>query len=599
MMWLGSAQFDLAQGGHLQIADAIESYRQAQRYVDLADDEVLRAKFDSNLANVLIKSPTSVEVVEEAVARYQRALPVLERCLPSHAPQTEAWLSKSRSLLDQLRDYSRRRKEAVGSIRDLVAGLSTYSLDRASLLGIQARLQRIIDLGNPAEVGEMMRGVEEIQRGFQELMEIVRTADSRRTGGQAPIVQHLIALWQTLVDQALALNIDTASRDRAGDLAQRIIDRVTEDLDGASPEEVRDLEASRLRALALDARQLLYRHHLSWASPIWTATRRAPDANGVYLTEGPLRGALEQACRDHGLEVLGPEPGQNVAQSHYDAIRRSTVVVVHLVGDPPSLAAGAYALGIALVLGRPVVVLAAPDFDVPFNIDVQPVRTADDALDEGAFLAALDAAFYLPQRAPEPVSLVPLLEATRRRFPHQTHLLSEFESHIEDPTIARDILGAVLASNPDARAQVCLPAWPRAWPDPDAPPFLFHVTAFHGGWPDQVSVALRKALAGGPMTYLRHDDTNDPSLLASLWRCLCTASFVLVDLTGFNANAALECGVAHALGKPVRVIGQPGVAESRFPALDEVLIHRYDLGDLDGLGSWVRNQVDALTGGGP
>ena len=56
------------------------------------------------------------------------------------------------------------------------------------------------------------------------------------------------------------------------------------------------------------------------------------------------------------------------------------------------------------------------------------------------------------------------------------------------------------------------------------------------------------------------------------------ASAVLVDVTGHNANVALELGLVHALGRPCRVVAQRGVGDG-FPSLAKVKIHGYSSAD--------------------
>jgi hypothetical protein len=51
---------------------------------------------------------------------------------------------------------------------------------------------------------------------------------------------------------------------------------------------------------------------------------------------------------------------------------------------------------------------------------------------------------------------------------------------------------------------------------------------------------------------------------------------VLVDLTGFNANVAVELGVAHTLGRPSLIAEQGDTVRALFPMPAKQRVHTYD-----------------------
>jgi len=56
-----------------------------------------------------------------------------------------------------------------------------------------------------------------------------------------------------------------------------------------------------------------------------------------------------------------------------------------------------------------------------------------------------------------------------------------------------------------------------------------------------------------------------------------------VDITDFNANVALELGIAHALGRRTLIVAQRGNTLDRlFPSISKLRVHDYSLQDLDG-----------------
>ncbi len=64
--------------------------------------------------------------------------------------------------------------------------------------------------------------------------------------------------------------------------------------------------------------------------------------------------------------------------------------------------------------------------------------------------------------------------------------------------------------------------------------------------------------------YIRGDHVLDADIIRSIWDNLCQATHVLVDLTGLNANVALELGIAHTLGRNVLLVSQDGPAQGWF-----------------------------------
>jgi len=48
-----------------------------------------------------------------------------------------------------------------------------------------------------------------------------------------------------------------------------------------------------------------------------------------------------------------------------------------------------------------------------------------------------------------------------------------------------------------------------------------------------------------------------------------------VDITGSNANVALELGLVHALGRPYRLVAQGDPALHLFPSIAKVQVHGY------------------------
>jgi hypothetical protein len=77
-----------------------------------------------------------------------------------------------------------------------------------------------------------------------------------------------------------------------------------------------------------------------------------------------------------------PQPHQEPASLRWDQLRESAVAVFDFTGykraasleEASALATVAYELGIALALARAAVIVAIAGQDLPFDLDIEPVR---------------------------------------------------------------------------------------------------------------------------------------------------------------------------------------------------------------------------------
>lgn len=97
------------------------------------------------------------------------------------------------------------------------------------------------------------------------------------------------------------------------------------------------------------------------------------------------------------------------------------------------------------------------------------------------------------------------------------------------------------------------PVWPSAYPAVNARR-LFHVMPFRPSWADIVTETARMAVRALRGNYVRVDEVEAPNVISSICAKIAQVSHVLVEPTGFNSNVALELGIAHTLGRKVRMI---------------------------------------------
>jgi hypothetical protein len=257
-------------------------------------------------------------------------------------------------------------------------------------------------------------------------------------------------------------------------------------------------------------------------------------------------------------------------------LRSAAVVIADLSGD---LASACYELGIALVLGKPVVVLASADA-VPFDIDVDPVQSPDPV----ALGDAIDRALVLRQRVASTGSLGDLAAAVRKRFPDQRNYFDSIDAHIAEPLAVASTLYSLLQQKrreTSSTALVSYPTWRRHYPD--EAPHLFHIMPFRSPWSDAAKQSVRRAAGVAGAMYRRHDDVRDPQILRSLWEELTRATHFVVDLTDINPNVAVELGIVDALGMATLLVGQPGTVGRLFPMIRRVRVTEYaDSAELEG-----------------
>jgi nucleoside 2-deoxyribosyltransferase len=261
---------------------------------------------------------------------------------------------------------------------------------------------------------------------------------------------------------------------------------------------------------------------------------------------------------------------------------------------PPDIAAQVaavgYELGVALAIGRPVAVVANQGQGLPFDVDVEAVRLAQDGEDERRLSRALDEAVYGLQRGGGDSSVDETLSYVRQHMAGEAPTYARIaleqidESTEADPLKVRDILSAALGYAGPEAPQILYPTWPGDYPALHERR-CFHVTAFGPDWANEAMALVREACqrAEEDIRYIRGDQVLSPDIIRSIWDEICRASHIVVDLTGLNINAVLELGMAHALGRNVLLITQDERPEQYFRAIAKTRMHRYVLDEPAGL----------------
>ncbi|MGH8526594.1 MAG: hypothetical protein ACREXY_21025, partial [Gammaproteobacteria bacterium] len=222
----------------------------------------------------------------------------------------------------------------------------------------------------------------------------------------------------------------------------------------------------------------------------------------------------------------------------------------------------------------------------------EPVRLKGDSQDAQRLEDAIDDALYGLQRGGEESSIAAARMYLQQKFSGHENFMTKNLLELIDDAVTRDpvkfrrFVEPVLGSAGSGTLQMIFPAWPGRYP-PVQDRRLFHVTPFGPTWAeDTMRIAEQACQAATPSTqYIRGDQVLDSNIIRAIWNNLCQASHVVVDLTGLNANVALELGIAQTLGPENRmlIVTQDSEGKEHFPAIAKTRMHHYSLSS--GLGS--------------
>jgi hypothetical protein len=363
------------------------------------------------------------------------------------------------------------------------------------------------------------------------------------------------------------------------------------------------IEREALRQAFLDIRRFARRRHLTIATPFWGQTPDSSNPNGIFFAGSDrYRDIVEQVCRARGLEMLDRKVGLEIGRDRWRDLASCSVGIFDLtVPRGRDLAAVCYDLGLSQGLGISPIVLSLPNLKVPFDVNVYEYRL-DGAHDEDIVADALDDAQCAPPSSTAGSSIALTIDEVRRRaalvdtegtdavLQQQTlDALSRTDDAIE---VARLI--AYLPKNDPI--SLLLPAWPGGYP---APPKTrcFHVMPFGKRWSDAAMRAVESVCDDAKAKYVRGDTIADPDIIESIWNEITAATHVIVDVTSFNANVAMELGLAHALGRKVLLVAQgSGVEKRLWPSISKLRVEPYAVQpDMDSLRQCTRQFLSNRT----
>lgn len=371
---------------------------------------------------------------------------------------------------------------------------------------------------------------------------------------------------------------------RTSNLDRRIYEAGTDD------KKALIVEMEEFRPLGLEVRNFSSRINTMLARPVWKVMDTPVDTNSVFFSgTEKTRAIIETVCQRIGLKVMREPTGETYSSARWIQLQKAFITIFDLrVTDGPDMTQVNYELGIAMTLGKPIVILVTEDQILPFDVDLQPVAHNGGVMDTEAIASAIDLStvFIYPRQNPN-VSLITtnhVLSMYQRPLPNvyadQTlKMLVDLHHSPDSLAIMRTLVKFFQYIN-DEEIQIIHPRWSPVYPNKNEQR-MFHVTPFKKGWPDQVKTFTREICETIHVKYIRDDDMSEPNVIKSIWEEISKATHILVDLTDFNANVALELGIAHTLGKNILLVGQGNPNTHIFKSISKFRIKSYDLNTIN------------------
>jgi hypothetical protein len=356
-----------------------------------------------------------------------------------------------------------------------------------------------------------------------------------------------------------------------------------------------------LRRSALEFRKFERRRLLMVVDPPFPTASLSWDPNSVFFSGSvSVLSTVDQACILLGMRRTRQSGLADYTHGRWQQLRSAGVAIMDYSeydaeqSDPPqvppagerekqvlnaaaNVAQVAYETGWALTLGVPLIVTVRHGRSVPFDVDIAPILLEGKETDQDLLVHAIQIAFYGVHRRVANSTLERTVKYACRWFPSDQEpdidaLFEELErSH--DATRVRLALESLFDRLDQKRPLTIIPAFEGDYPQTDTPR-LFHVTAFRS-WSKFAEQQIRACCQRHDIEYVIGYERLDADIMRAVWKDICRANWVVVDITNLNPNALLELGIAHALGRPVLILTQNSDPHEHLAAIQRIRIHHY------------------------
>ncbi|MFM9937967.1 MAG: hypothetical protein ACKVP7_00560 [Hyphomicrobiaceae bacterium] len=352
------------------------------------------------------------------------------------------------------------------------------------------------------------------------------------------------------------------------------------------------IERDRLRPVAQSIRRYARRHNLQVVRCPWSAIE--PDPNAIAIIAGAGAAELETAAVHARLRLINPRVGQPADSELWRCVAGAETLLVDLrtVERATVWPRACYAIGIALTIGRQIVIATDGVLDLPFDLSLISVEY-DTVPDHGQLAAAIVNAVAMPcgggrDRTAIMSAATYALDVAAAHDARTRHTAARIRermtAHQVDPISLRRAIGGHLSMS-DSEYRIEHSSFRPSYPV-TGEPRCFHILPFKlEPW---ITETVRAACSPD-MIYVRGDTEPDLQILERIWTGIGKSSLVIVDLTSLdqdselgvnaflNPNVCLEYAVAQTLGRPLLICHHRATWERRrlFPEISRQSVEVY------------------------
>jgi len=320
------------------------------------------------------------------------------------------------------------------------------------------------------------------------------------------------------------------------------------------------------------------------AQPIWETGKQSIDTNAVFFSGSKkVENEITNVCKKLNLYLVPSPVGESIANTRWKHLQKSTIAVFDFAyANVHKKAEISYELGMALALGRPLLIITSEKYALPFDVDIAPLILSEDKNNESEIKVAFDLAMIWLYNPPKKNHILQTLDYIIGKYPgggdnvylNQTLKLLKEQKKRPDPVNINHAIKKFLDFLKDGLTYIIHPIWPPEYPD-EADSSLFHVTPYYPDWANDAMAAVRETCDNHGIKYIRGDQVEDPNIIRSIWTEIAKASYVLIDITGFSPNVALELGISHTLGKKSLIVAHPDTEKQLFPMIAKQRVSIY------------------------
>ena len=484
-------------------------------------------------------------------------------------------VSKDRA--DQIRRNILRRAEEVLAIQ----GDDLFTLQKRAAMAREVALAAAELAMSPSWKSASGEGTA-INAGWQ-------TERPKRASRGARVLRMLDGLRSRLLAEKTVAMVADGEAQAGTDLLMRIITTETQIREYVGDDARLASTDAEVWRLAADAQAYSARHHLMLTRPIFQTPRKEVDAHSVFFSGGDVLRSIANLLLRRGevVPLIETEIG-DYAENRWSQLFSASIGVFDLgMTTRGNLAQVCYEIGIALAIGKPVIVLARVAQTLPFDVGLKPYVISSGAeADADAVLEAICDTLAQPLWGGAEAGLDHvaaeglrwLKDEYRERLSEGSGMIAlrSAEAQMQDVTALGRALQQLLGMLGAGAPLIAFPAWPPAYPSSANKPRCFHVMPFRPDWASPTRDLARTVCKKRGWDYVRGDESEEQRIIRAIWTEICSASAVVVDITDQNPNVALELGMTHAIGRPVRILAQGDVEKHMFPSVRKLQVHRYD-----------------------